>query len=497
VDTDYITTVANSPIVEKEKTRIIKKTTGRKIIFSVDRLDYTKGVPERLLAFEKFLEKYPNWRGKVTFILLSAPSRVGITQYQFLKQKVDELIGKINGKYGVPGWIPIWYFYRSLPLQRLISFYQVADVALVTPLQDGMNLVAKEYLIARKDLSGVLILSKSAGASSELGEAFLVNPNNIEEVAETINQALMLSKEEQVTNNRTMRQRLLRYNVFRWAEDFIHRALEIKKYQTELLTRRLGPQLVAKMLNHYKESSHRFIFLDYDGTLVPFAQEPQFPKPDEELLQMLDKFSQLKENKVVIISGRNPEIMEKWLGNTNATLVAEHGAWIRESPATKWETTAENLSGEWKQKIRPLLEMFVDRTPGSLIEEKTFALAWHYRKAEADLGSLRARELMGVLGGLIANTKLQVLQGSKVVEVKLAGIDKGKAVEQLLSRSASRQEVDFILAIGDDWTDESIFKILPKEAWSIRVGSTPSSQARFYLESYQEVRTLLKKLMSK
>lgn len=195
VDTEYINTMANSPAVEKEKTRIIKKTTGRKIIFSVDRLDYTKGVPERLLAFEKFLEKYPNWRGKVTFILLSAPSRISIAQYQFLKQKVDGLIGKINGKYGVPGWIPIWYFYRSLPLQRLISFYQTADVALITPLQDGMNLVAKEYLVSRKDLTGVLILSKSAGASSELGEASLVNPNNTEEVADAINQALVLSRE--------------------------------------------------------------------------------------------------------------------------------------------------------------------------------------------------------------------------------------------------------------------------------------------------------------
>ncbi|MCP8304286.1 MAG: bifunctional alpha,alpha-trehalose-phosphate synthase (UDP-forming)/trehalose-phosphatase [archaeon] len=488
IDYKRFVNVVHEPEVQREINRVRKEIGERKIILSIDRLDYTKGILLRLEAFDAFLEKNPKYKEKVTLILVASPSRIKVEQYKQLKKQLDELVGGVNGKYGTIGWMPIWYLYRFLPFHALVALYNIADVALLTPLRDGMNLIAKEFIATKTDGKGVLILSEMAGAAHELGEVIVVNPNNKEEVAEALKEALSMSDEEQIERNRIMQMRLQRYNVMRWASDFMDRLSHTKKLQQKFHAKRLTYEIRRKLISEYSKSNKRLILLDYDGTLVTFGVKPEKVKPDDELLRLLEELAREPENDVVIISGRDKDTLKRWFGELDLGLIAEHGVWIKEKEKM-WEMI-EPLESDWKDEIRPILEMYVDRTPGSFIEEKDFSLVWHYRKSNVELGVVRARELTDDLLHLTENLDLGVLEGSKVIEVKNIGINKGRAA----LRSISKRKWDFVLAIGDDCTDEDVFEALPESAYSIKVGFGPS-KARFNLDSVTEVRSLLKELI--
>jgi trehalose 6-phosphate synthase/phosphatase len=226
------------------------------------------------------------------------------------------------------------------------------------------------------------------------------------------------------------------------------------------------------------------IFLDYDGTLVPFAATPQAAKPDVELLALLTSLAQDAENEVVIISGRNKEALGEFFKDTNIGLVAEHGAWIRDKKG-KW-MTAGNFNTDWKEIVKPILNRYKQRTPGALVEEKDFSLVWHYRRVEPELAWVRVSELKETLYFLTANLKVDVAEGNKIVEVKNAGINKGQAALNWISK----KKWDFILAVGDDLTDEDLFRELPDDAYSIKVGLAPS-RAKLRFKTQSEVRPFL------
>jgi trehalose 6-phosphate synthase/phosphatase len=405
-----------------------------------------------------------------------------------MKKQVDGLVGEINGKHGAIGWMPVWYLYRFSPFHSLTALYSLADVALITPLRDGMNLVAKEYTATKTDGKGVLILSETAGAAQELGEAIIINANNQEEIAQALAEALEMPEQEQIERNRIMQKRLSRYTVVRWATEFTDKLLYTKKLQREMEEKTLPYETQRKLTSDFQKSDKSLLLLDYDGTLAPFSSKPVEATPGAKLLRLLGKFTKNPGNEVVLISGRDKDTLEKWFGGLNVGLVAEHGAWIKEKGG-RWETI-ETLTNEWKEEVYPILESWVDRTPGSFIEEKEFSLVWHYRKSDPRLGELRARELINNLSNTIANLNLQVLEGSKIVEVKNTGINKGRAA----SRWISREKWDFILALGDDWTDEDTFKVLPSTAWSIKVG-VGASAARFSLSSPGKATSLLRKMV--
>jgi trehalose 6-phosphate synthase/phosphatase len=487
IDYERLAHAVNGVEVQKEIKKIRKKVGERKIILSVDRLDYTKGIPERLEAFDYFLERYQKYREKVTLILVAVPSRTGVEQYALLKKRIDELISKINGKFGTLEWMPIWYLYRYLPFQNLVPLYSVADVALITPLRDGMNLIAKEFLAAKIDSKGVLILSEMAGASKELGEAIIVNPNNKEEIADAIKNALELSEDEQIMRNETMQKRLMRYNVERWAIDFMDSLSHIKEVQQHTISKRLTPETRRNLIRDYAKSKRRLLLLDYDGTLISFIDRPEKAKPDKQLYKILQSLTQKRKNEVVIISGRNKEILDQWFGNLNLGLVAEHGVWFKGKKQV-WQLI-EPLRSEWKNQIRPILELYVDRTPGSFIEEKDFSLVWHYRKTDPKLATIRTGELKEALSYLTNNLNLGILEGSKVIEVKGIGINKGHAALKWILK----EKWDFIMAIGDDWTDEDTFAVLPAQAYSIKVGMG-MTRAQYNIGYPYEARQLLQEL---
>lgn len=487
IDYDHFANAVTKPEVEKEIEKIRKKIGERKIILSIDRLDYTKGIPPRLEAFNLFLKRYPEYKEKVTLILVAVPSRTKVDHYRELKKHLDELISDINGKHGTIGWTPIWYLYRFLPFETLLALYKIADIALITPLRDGMNLMAKEFLATKGNEKGVLILSEMAGAASELGEALIVNPNDKEDIVKAIKKALTMSCEEQKERNRIMQDRLQRYNITHWAAEFIDKLQQPTSPESDQSVNLLTQDSKKRILNDYLKSKERLIILDYDGTLVPFENKPEKAKPTEDVLNILKTLTKKDSNEVLIVSGRDKNTLDQWFGGLDLGLIAEHGAWTKEK-GRSWEKF-KGLKTTWKDVIRPILDHFVNRTPGSFIEEKDFSLAWHFRKSDPRMGNVRALELKDALLQLTENHDLEVLEGSKVLEVRNTGVNKGLFALNWLSKN----KWDYILAIGDDVTDEDMFAALPKSAYSIKVGLKPS-RARFNMETVIDINKLLKQL---
>lgn len=487
IDYDKYAEASWKPEVQNEVKKFIRKIGDQKIVLSVDRLDYTKGIIERLHSFDEFLKQYPEYRTKVTMICVAVPSRSGVDAYIKLKKRLDQLVGHINGKYGQIGWMPVWYLYKSFQFDSLSALYHVSDVALVTPIRDGMNLIAKEFIAAKEYGCGVLILSEMAGAVAEMGEAIIVNPNRKQDVVDAIKKALEMPEDEVRKANAVMQERLKRYNINRWAEDFVGRLAELEEERKGLLSKRLSDEMQDQLIKEYKKSRKRLLLLDYDGTLIPFAKKPKEAHPDKELKTVLLKLCNSEKNEVVIISGRDRSVLEQWLGDLPLSFVAEHGVWIKEKEG-EWRTI-ESMRQEWKESIRPIMELYVDRTPGSLLEEKDYSLVWHYRRTDPDLAAIRVTELKDALLDLTENLGLEVKGGNKILEIKSAGVHKGRAANRWLKDN----HWEFILNAGDDVTDEDMFEVMPKDAWTINIG-LQMSHARFSLETFRDLREVLKRL---
>jgi trehalose 6-phosphate synthase/phosphatase len=471
-----------------EKQKIKEYLTGQKLIFSVDRLDYSKGLLLRLKGFETFLEKYPQWHSKVIFNMVIVPSRDNIEKYKDMKREIESTVGRINGKYSSLAWRPIIYQYKSLSFNELIALYDLSDVGLITPLRDGMNLVAKEYVACQIENKGVLILSEMAGAAAELNEALIINPADNIEMAEAIINALEMKTIEKHARLERMQNRISSYNVFTWSFDFFNQTFDIKKQQKIMSVRFINKVISAQIATDYQNANRRILFLDYDGTLVSFAKYPELATIDTDTLDIIKKLSSDSKNQIVIISGRDKNFLERQFKDVNVTLVAEHGYFIKKFNKD-WEATISS-DVQWKESVMPILTEYVSRCNGTFIEEKTGSIAWHYRNADSDFAQLRLHELRDDLAEIIRHkTDFEILEGNKVLEVKSGKYDKGQAALALIKN----EQFDFILAAGDDKTDEFLFKALPAVAFTIRIGLSPSL-AKYNISDFSFLVRLLKEL---
>jgi trehalose 6-phosphate synthase/phosphatase len=386
-----------------------------------------------------------------------------------MKKEIEAMVGRINGKYNSLAWTPVIYQYRSLNFNEMIALYSVSNVGLITPLRDGMNLVAKEYIAAQAEEKGVLILSEMAGAAAELTEALLINPFDNLEMADEIYKALEMKPADRKIRVERMQKRISDYDVFAWAFDFFNQTFDAKNRQKQMEIKRLNKTILSQILASYRKAANRIFFIDYDGTLVPFASLPEKAKIDKKTLDVIRKLADDPSNQVVIISGRDKDFLEKQFKGADVSLVAEHGYFVKEY-GKEWQeynTTDKN----WKEQVRPILQAYVERCTGTFIEEKTGSLAWHYRNADSEYAALRLNELKDDLAEVIRlKTDFEIMEGKKVLEVKSGRYNKGSAALRLIDD----QEYDFIFAAGDDRTDEFVFKSLPESAFTIKVGYHPS-----------------------
>jgi len=474
-----------SPKTNFQKDKIKKYLEDRKLIFSVDRLDYSKGFLFRLKSYERFLERFPEWHFKVTFNMVVVPSRDNIREYRILKKEIESMVGRINGKYSTLNWRPLIYQYKTIPFNEMIAIYNLSDVGFITPLRDGMNLVAKEYVACQTKKCGMLVLSEMTGASIELNEAIIINPTDIEEAAEALNKALTMPEEEKEKRIRKMQNRLRRYDVFTWTTDFFNQVDEVKKEKQNLQVKYLDKNTRKSIKTKYHESQKRLFLIDYDGTLTPIVKLPEMALLGPETEKILKTIKSDSRNKIVIISGRTKEFLEEQFKNLDVTLVAEHGFLIK-YPGSNWKQN-EEIDLSWKEKFLPLLDDYVDRCSGSMIEDKFASLVWHYRNADEEIASLRINELRDTLSeNLKGESKLQVLEGDKVLEIKSVLYDKGT----IAARIINSDNYEFILALGDDSTDEDLFKAIPESGFSIKIGCKPTN-ARFNLRDQSQIVDIL------
>lgn len=466
-----------------------KRNPDVKLVLSIDRLDYTKGILNRIQAFSYFLKKHPQYLGKISLLMLAVPSRTDVLQYQLLKKEVDELVGRVNGKYATISWTPIWYYYRSLPFQDLIALYSTCEIALLTPLRDGMNLVAKEYISSRTDKTGVLILSEMTGAAKEMDQALIINPNSFDEISTALSDAIEMPKDEQIARNTILQNHLKKHNIYTWAAQFMDRLNERKQQQTVRKPQKLTSTILDKLCQKYTEARSRSFFLDYDGSLVGFTDDPDEACPDPSLLQLLSRLGSPTENELIIISGRTKQDLQAWFDGLRISLIAEHGLSIKKDRVNWEDKTLYNNS--WMPEVKAILKRFTQKTKGAFIEEKRKSLAWHYRQTSSYIGIKHASELMEELKAIGERYEITILWGNKVIEIVNNQINKGNAVCAHLET----HPCDFIFAMGDDVTDESMFKKLPDSAITIKVGRSASA-ARYYVEDYHEARKLLQTFVS-
>ncbi len=465
----------------------LRKDFGEsKIILSVDRLDYSKGIVMRLKSFENFLENHPQYRGKVSLVMIVAPSRDNVDMYAKLKESIDQKVGFINGKYSTAGWRPIYYFYRSFQFEELAALFHISDICLVNPFRDGMNLVAKEYVATKRNKKGVLILSEMAGASIEMSDALIINPTNLKEIENAIVQALEMPEEEQEKAISNMQEIISAQNVGQWAKDFVDELIIVKKKNESIQQKVIETDNFNKIKKTYKQAQNRLIILDYDGTLVKFHNDPMKAFPTSNILQLLKKMAGDPSNRIVISSGRDKQTLDNWLGDLQLSMAAEHGTFYKENG--NWH--GENRKIEWDPEIMNILNHAVKKTPHSKLEIKETALVFHHRDVDVWLAELRVTQLINALLTPCSRQNLQIMKGNKIVEIKSGECTKGTEALRLIEQS----KYDFVMAIGDDTTDEEMFIALPTDAVSIKVGQT-SNAAQYNIPKQNQVIDFLNKLM--
>ncbi len=453
-----------APETKHEISLLDERYHKQQLILSVDRLDYSKGIMKRLEAYDQLLSTHPDLRRKVTLMMVAVPSRTEVETYKQLRDEIEQTVSRINGMYGTTDWAPINYQFQNLTFHQIVALYAKAEVALVTPLRDGMNLVAKEYIASKRNRKGVLILSEMAGAANELSDALLVNPNDITMLSDVIYKALTMPKAEQLRRQRAMQARLSDYTVEKWGQDFLSQLAIANSSHHSALRKKLLQDDFDTLIKSYITSKKRLIMLDYDGTLKPFASSihASAARPGPKLVNWLRLISEQTGTTLCIISGRPRATMDEWFARIpRLMLVAEHGAWVKEKG--KWRQNATPFD---KTRLLEILHEYATRTPGAIVEEKDFAIVWHYRRVNPELAYMRNDAIRRALREAVVGTDLAVHSGNKIIEVKPTSVEKG-AIATIL---VEKYPADFILAAGDDYTDESLFAALPRTAHTIKVG---------------------------
>lgn len=491
IDSNRFIRALELPEVKNHIRELKERFAGRKVMLGVDRLDMIKGIPQKILAFEKFLEENPVWRDKVVLLQIAVPTRTDVPEYQKLTCQVHEIVGRINGRFGTLTAVPIHHLDRSLDFPALCALYAVTDVALVTSLRDGMNLVSYEFVACQDEKKGVLILSEFAGAAQSLGAgAILVNPWNITEVAASIDYALTMPADEREKRHRHNFMHVTTHTSQEWAETFVSE-LNDTVVEAQLRTRQIPPPLPkGDAVERYKQSKNRLLILGFNATLTE-PVDTQGRRMDQfkemelklhpDLKEPLKKLCNDPSTIVIILSGSDRNVLDENFGEYNLWLAAEHGMFLRLTKGGWMTTMPENLQMDWVDSVKNVFEYFTERTPRSHFELRQTSLVWNYKYADVEFGRLQAKDLLQHLWtGPISNASVDVVQGGRSVEVRAVGVTKGAAIDRILGEIIHSNEVkspiDYVLCVGHFLPkDEDIYTFFEPE---LPAGPAVTSRAK-------------------
>ena len=479
--------------------RIRKQFAGQKIVVGRDRLDTIRGIAQKLHAFQKFLDKYPEWQGNVVLIQITSPTSIKEEKEDLgnkTASKVSALVSNINTTYGGLEYNPVHHYAQYLSKDEYFALLRVADLALITSVRDGMNTTSLEFIVCQKEKKSPLILSEFSGTAASLHQAIHINPWDFEGVADSIHQALTMPAIEKTVAYKQMYQHVTTHTIHQWAQDYLSRlAINLASFKpfkhTPILDR-------ASLLNHYLHARRRLFMFDYDGTLTPIVKDPQAALPSDHMINAIKILAKEKRNNVWIISGRDQAFLDEWLGHIpELGLSAEHGSFIRQPEQHVWQNLTEDLDMSWQHDVMNVFQHFTERTQGSCVERKRIALTWHYRGSDPENGASQAAECHKRLEATVAKTyDVEVMRGKANLEVRPRFVNKGEIAKRLVAEygEVERSRPDFVFCTGDDFTDEDMFRALKEtdlpagSVFSVTVGeSTKKTLADWHLREPSDV----------
>ncbi|EUC49564.1 glycosyltransferase family 20 protein [Bipolaris oryzae ATCC 44560] len=474
----------DDPEIDEKVKGIREMYAGKKLIVGRDRLDAVRGVVQKLQAFQLFLEKYPEWQGKVVLIQVTSPSGLHTDKSDGAQEKVvnkiSDLAAKINGTYGTLDFTPVRHFPQYLSREEYFALLRIADIGLITSVRDGMNTTSMEYIICQKDNHGPLILSEFSGTSSSLGSASHINPWDMSGVADAINKALKQDEAERAETHAKLYKHVVENNVQAWTNNYLKRLMtNLSSFDQTFATPALDR---AKLLFQYRQAKKRLFMFDYDGTLTPIVKDPQAAIPSDRVIRTLKTLAADPTNAVWIISGRDQAFLDEWMGHIpELGLSAEHGSFMRPPRCQEWENLAETTDMTWQTEVLDIFQHYTERTQGSFVERKKIALTWHYRRADPEYGAFQARECQKHLERTVAKKyEVEVMTGKANLEVRPRFVNKGEIAKRLVEEygEGPGKAPEFVLCMGDDFTDEDMFRSLRQSklptdhVFSVTVGAS-------------------------
>jgi trehalose 6-phosphate synthase/phosphatase len=490
IDLDHFDRLLDDPEVHAEMEDLRRSLAGRRVVLGIDRLDYSKGLRHKLRAFQSFLENHQRDGERVVLIQVAVPSRTEVEKYKELRRQIEELVGRINGLHSSPVHTPVNFLFTSIPPARLTALFRFADVCWVSPIRDGMNLVCQEYAACQRDGEGVLLLSEFSGAARSLEGALQVNPWDREGMAATLRRGLDLPAEERRLRMRRMGEFVRRNTSKQWARSFLEVARRHFESSAGMHPERWIERNIDPLLRSFREAPRRWLLVDYDGTLCPFAETPAQAEPSAQLHELVGQLARLPDTRLYVLSGRTPETMQRWFRDLEVGLCVEHGRLVRHPGSEEWEQLV-HTSSDWMEEVLPTLQRHAAMTPGALVVRRESSVEWHWRRADPEFGQWQANELALNLSEVMANLPVRVTHGPKLVQIRDMGVHKGLLAERLAGELG---EGHFLLALGDDESDEELFARLPEHAWTVRIGSH-SSHARFQARAQPTAPALLRHIV--
>ncbi|PGH12587.1 trehalose-phosphatase [Helicocarpus griseus UAMH5409] len=488
---------------------IQKQYSGKKIIIGRDRLDTVRGVTQKLMAFEIFLERYLQWRDKVVLIQVTSPTSVEEEKEESeakISSQMSHLVSTINGRYGSISFSPVQHYSHYLAPQEYFALLRAADVGLITSVRDGMNTTSLEYVVCQHEHHGPLILSEFSGTAGSLASAIHINPWDLGGVADAINNALTMTPHDREAQHSQLYKHVTTHTVTTWSDQYLKRLLtNLSSFDQSIATPALDK---AKLLSQYRMSRRRLFMFDYDGTLTPIVKDPQAAIPSDRVLRTIKTLAADSKNAVWIISGRDQAFLDEWMGHISELgLSAEHGCFIRQPRSDDWENLTEKSDMGWQNEVMDIFQHYTERTQGSFIERKKVALTWHYRRVDPEYGAFQARECRKQLEEtVVKNWPVEVLAGKANLEVRPTFINKGSIASRLVDeyKYGQGQDPDFVLCLGDDFTDEDMFRSLinsnlpRQQVFSVTVGaSSKQTLANWHLLEPSDVIATITLLNSK